>query len=265
MNMNMENLPFKIDNNDYVKLPRSIKTALIDGHLKFEEYAILVWLWLTANPRSGRAHVSYAGLSKDFKEKYDKNRVNKIMLELKRKRWVWFARQQGRRSSFNVDIGNYPLSDGTFKYIEHHFEQKSGRSDDTTPEQTPAEAPAEVDDISQKLESEKKKLVARFSFTSDSSLGRSQKNDNEKENKNNRSNRCVVRSFNPKTFEEERCLEIARYLEEPDMNFMLSALKTHGLARIENAYEKLKQMPSGTIKNKGAYFNSLLSIAGESG
>ena len=261
----MENLPFKIDNNDYVKLPRSIKTALIDGLLRFEEYAILVWLWLTANPRSGRAHVSYAGLSKDFKEKYSKNMVNKIMLELKRKRWVWFASQQGRRSSFNVDISEYPLSDGTFKYIEHRFEQKSGRSEDDTDEHSLAEVPEEVDDISQKLESEKKKLVARISFTSEISNGRSSKNDTDKENKNNRSSRRPVRSFSPKTFEEERCLEIARYLEEPDMSFMLSALKRYGLTRIENAYEKLKQAPAGTIQKKGAYFNSLLAIADGSG
>ncbi len=39
----MENLPFEIDNNDYVKLPRSIKTALVDGYLRFEEYSVLVW------------------------------------------------------------------------------------------------------------------------------------------------------------------------------------------------------------------------------
>ena len=263
--MNMKNLPFKIDNNDYVKLPRSIKTALIDGLLQYEEYTLLVWLWLIANPRSGRAHVSYAGLAKDFKDRYLKNKVNKLMLELKRKKWIWFESQQGRRSSFNVDISEYPLSDGTFKYIEHRFEQKSGRSEDGTDEQTPAEAPAEVGDILQKLESEKKKLVTRFSFTSESSVGRSQKNDNEKENKNNRSSRRPVRSFSPRTFEEERCLEIARYLEEPDMSFMLSALKNYGLTRIENAYEKLKQVPTGTIQKKGAYFNSLLTIADESG
>ena len=172
--MNMENLPFKIDNNDYVKLPRSIKTALVDGLLEYEEYALLVWLWLIANPRSGRAHVSYAGLAKDFKDRYLKNRVNKFMLELKRKKWVWFVNQQGRRSSFNVDISEYPLSDGTFKYIEHNFQQKSGRSEDTTDKQSLTEAPAEVDDISQKLESEKKKLVARFSFTSAGSRQKSE-------------------------------------------------------------------------------------------
>lgn len=263
--MNMENLPFKIDNNDYVKLPRSIKTALVDGYLKFEEYSVLVWLWINANPRNGKAHVSYAGLSKDFKEKYSKNHINRMMLNLKRKKWIWFAVQQGRRSSFHVDIASYPLSNGEFTDLEHCKKQKSGRSEGTTDDQSPAEVPTEVGDVRQKLESDKSALVKRFLFTSKSSFGRSPKNDNEKENKNNRSTRRSVRSFNPKSFEEERCLEIARYLEEADMSFMLSALKKYGLTRLEHAYEKLKQTPSGTIQNKGAYFNSLLSVAGVSG
>ena len=210
----MENLPFKIDNNDYVKLPRSIKTALVDGYLRFEEYSILVWLWINANPRTGRAHVSYAGLSKDFKEKYSKNHINRLMLNLKRKKWVWFTGQQGRRSSFHVDIANYPLSNGSFVDLEVRSKQKSGRSESDIPEQSPAEVPTEVGDVQQKLKDEKNALVDRFSFTSESSFGRSPKNENEKENKNNRSTRRPVRNFMPKTFEEEKCLEIARYLED---------------------------------------------------
>jgi len=258
--MNMENLPFKIDNNDYVKLPRSIKTALVDGYLRFEEYSILIWLWINANPRNGRAHVSYAGLSKDFKEKYSKNMINRLMLNLKRKKWVWYAGQQGRRSSFNVDISNYPLSNGTFIDLEHRSKQKSGRSESATDGQSPAEVPTEVGDVRQKLESEKSALVERFSFTSKSSLGRSSKNDNEKENKNNRSTRRPVRSFNPRTFEEERCLEIAQYLEEADMSFMLSALRKHGLAKLEQTYQQMRDSPEGSIQRKGAYFNTLLTL-----
>ncbi len=256
--MNMENLPFKIDNNDYVKLPRSIKTALVDGYLKFEEYSVLVWLWINANPKNGKAHVSYAGLSKDFKEKYSKNHINRLMLNLKRKKWVWFAVQQGRRSSFHVDIASYPLSNGTFTDLEHCKKQKFGRSESGIDEQSPAEVPTEVGDVLQKLESEKSVLVERFSFNQKSSFGRSSKNDNEKENKNNRSSRRPVRSFSPRTFEEERCLEIARYLEEADMSFMLSALKKYGLAQLEQTYQLMRDSPERPIKSKGAYFNSLL-------
>ena len=256
----MENLPFKIDNNDYVKLPRSIKTALVDGYLRFEEYSILVWLWINANPRTGRAHVSYAGLSKDFKEKYSKNHINRLMLNLKRKKWVWFAGQQGRRSSFHVDIANYPLSNGSFVDLEVRSKQKSGRSEGDIPEQSLAEVQTEVGDVRQKLESEKSALAERFSFNSKSSFGRSSKNVNEKENKNNRSTRRPVRNFMPKTFEEERCLEIAQYLEESDMSFMLSALRRHGLAKLEQTYKLMRDSPERKIENRGAYFNSLLTL-----
>ena len=256
----MENLPFEIDNNDYVKLPRSIKTALVDGYLRFEEYSILVWLWINANPRTGRAHVSYAGLSKDFKEKYSKNHINRLMLSLKRKKWVWFAGQQGRRSSFHVDIANYPLSNGGFVDLEVRSKQKSGRSESGVDMQLPAEVPTEVSAVRQKLESDKSALVERFSFDSKSSFGRSPKNENEKENKNNRSTRRPVRNFMPKTFEEEKCLEIAQYLEESDMSFMLSALRRHGLAKLEQTYKLMRDSPERKIENRGAYFNSLLTL-----
>ncbi|NQV88545.1 MAG: hypothetical protein HQ402_03255 [Parcubacteria group bacterium] len=257
----MENLPFEIDNNDYVKLPRSIKTALVDGYLSFEEYSVLVWLWITANPRMGKAHVSYAGLSKDFKEKYSKNHINRLMLNLKRKKWVWFAVQQGRRSSFHVDIASYPLSNGGFVDLETRSKQKSGRSEDDTNEPLPAEAPTEVSDVRQKLESDKNALVDRFSFGSESSLGRSSKNDNEKENKNNRSNRGrPVSEFTPKSYEEQKCWEIAKELGEKDMTFILSALKKYGLARIEEAYRSVMDQPNEKIRHKGAYFNKLLTL-----
>ena len=257
----MENLPFEIDNNDYVKLPRSIKTALVDGYLSFEEYSVLVWLWINANPRIGKAHVSYAGLSKDFKEKYSKNHINRLMLNLKRKKWVWFPGQQGRRSSFHVDISNYPLSNGGFIELEKRIKQKSGRSESDIPEHSPAEVPTEVSDVRQKLESDKNSLVDRFSFNSESSLGRSSKNDNENENKNNRSRgRRPVRGFSPKSYEEQKCWEIAQELGEKDMTFILSALKKYGLTRIEEARQSVMDQPSDKVRSKGAYFNKLLSL-----
>lgn len=257
----MENLPFEIDNNDYVKLPRSIKTALVDGYLSFEEYSVLVWLWINANPRIGKAHVSYAGLSKDFKEKYSKNHINRLMLNLKRKKWIWFPGQQGRRSSFHVDISNYPLSNGGFVELEKRIKQKSGRSESDIPEQTPAEVPTEVSGVRQKLESDKNALVDRFSFGSGSSLGRSYKNDNENENKNNRSRgRRPVRGFSPKSYEEQKCWEIAQELGEKDMTFILSALKKYGLMRIEEARQSVMDQPSDKVRSKGAYFNKLLSL-----
>lgn len=259
----MENLPFKIDNNDYVKLPRSLKTAYLDGLLRFEDYTVLIWLWINANPRNGKTHVSYAGLSKDFKEKFSKNFINQIMLRLKRQKWIWYPRQQGHRSSFNVDIASYPLSDGTFKDIAFRFLEKSDRSENVNESPSLTELPTEIANVQQKLNDGKNLLAKRFSFNSDSSSDRSSKNDTEKENENNRSNnrgRRPVRGFSPKSYEEQKCWEIAQSLGEKDMTFILSAFKKYGLARIEESYQSVINQPSEKVRSKGAYFNKLLSL-----
>jgi hypothetical protein len=183
------------------------------------------------------------------------------MLNLKRKKWIWFPGQQGRRSSFHVDISNYPLSNGGFVELEKRIKQKSGRSESDIPEQTPAEVPTEVSGVRQKLESDKNALVDRFSFTSESSFGRSSKNDNENENKNNRSRgRRPVRGFSPMSYEEQKCWEIAQELGEKDMTFILSSLKKYGLTRIEEARQSVMDQPSDKVRSKGAYFNKLLSL-----
>lgn len=183
------------------------------------------------------------------------------MLRLKRQKWIWYLRQQGHRSSFNVDIASYPLSDGTFKDIGFRFLEKSDRSENVSESPSLTEVPTEVADVQQKLNDDKKLLAERFSFNSGSSSNRSSKNDTEKENENNRSNgRRPVREFSPKSYEEQKCREIAQSLGEKDMTFILSALKKYGLARIEEACRSVMEQPSEKVKNKGAYFNKLLSL-----
>ena len=266
----MENEKPTIDNNDFIRLPRSIKEFYLDRFLLLEEFIVLVWLWFGANPKTGRINVSYEGLSKDFQERYSKNQINKIMLELKRKRLIWYPRQQGRRSSFNVDIQNYPLSKGKPRDISELFNGNSGRSSGRSENNNPAEAPAEVETSWQKLKTEKKSLIKRFSTPFNDDSGRSYNNDNEKENYNkNRSSfnkiydRVGLREFRAKSYEEQRCLEIARKIGETDMRFILSALKKYGFHAIERAYNDIKERPPGSIENKGAYFNELLKRSTE--
>ena len=261
----MENAKPIIDNNDFIRLPRSLKELYLDKFLLLEEFIVLVWLWFGANPKTGRINVSYESLSKDFQKRYSKNQINKIMLGLKRKKLIWYPRQQGRRSSFNVDIQNYPLSKGKHRDITELFNDNSGRSSSRSESNNPAEAPAEVETSWQKLKTEKKSLIKRFSTPFNNDSGRSYNNDNEKENYNkNRSDfnkiydRVGLEEFRPKNYEEQRCYEVARELGEKDMKFILSALKKYGLPAIERAYNNIKERPAGSIENKGAYFNELL-------
>ena len=155
------------------------------------------------------------------------------MLELKRKRLVWIPRQQGRRGSFYVDIQNYPLPDKSFRNISRLFASEAGRSSGANMSNNQAELPAEVKSDWQKLKKAKTGLAEGFSMNSQARFGRSSNNDNEKENYNNRPQisksfkRIEFGDFNPQSYEEGRSKEIARYLDEKDMTFILSVLRRY--------------------------------------
>src|SRR3989344_6114341 len=222
--MSMKNRKILIENDDFIRLSRSIRTAYLDGLLLLDEMLVLFWLWINANPRTGRFMTSYESLSKDFQGRYSKNQINKFMLELKRKELIGFPRQQGRRGSFFVDIQNYPLSTGGFKDIEKDDEQESGRSSDNDNEKRDY-------NNNEKTISEYQKTDIRF----------------------------PVSKYDPESYEEERCKEIAKYLGEKDMRFMISTLKNRGLGLIEEIYNEIKEKENSgkgkPIRNRGAYFN----------
>lgn len=267
----MKNKKILIENDDFIRLSRSIRTAYLDGLITLDEMWVLIRLWINANPRTGRAMVSYESVSKDFQSRYSKNVINKLMLELKRKKLIGFPRQQGRRGSFFVDIQNYPLSTGGFKDIEKEDAQNTGRSSGANIPSNDAGSSAEDEDIRQKLKEQKKQLAEGFVVNSSSRFGRSSNNDNE--NLNYKSNekiisdsqnqkieiRFPVSKFDPENYEEERCKQIAEYLGEKDMRFILSVFKKHGLDDIEYIYNEIKEKEESgkgkLIRNRAKYFN----------
>ncbi|MBU2265381.1 hypothetical protein KJ784_04350 [Patescibacteria group bacterium] len=265
----MKNKKILIENDDFIRLSRSIRTAYLDGLLLLDEMLVLFWLWINANPKTGRFMTSYESLSKDFQSRYSKNVINKLMLELKRKKLIGFPKQQGRRGSFFVDIQNYPLSTGGFKDIEKEDVQNSGRNSDANIPSNDAGSSAEDEDIRQKLKEQKKQLAEGFSVGSSAHAGRSRNNDNENESYNynekiiSDSQRIEIRfpvsKFDPENHEEERCKQIAEYLGEKDMRFILSVFKKHGLDDIEYVYNEIKEKEESgkgkPIRNRAAYFN----------
>lgn len=265
----MKNKKILIENDDFIRLSRSIRTAYLDGLITLDEMWVLIWLWINANPRTGRAMVSYESVSKDFQSRYSKNVINKLMLELKRKKLIGFPRQQGRRGSFFVDIQNYPLSTGGFKDIEKEDAQNTGRSSGANIPSNDAGSSAEDEDIRQKLKEQKKQLAEGFSVNSNAHSGRSPNNDNENESYNYNEKiisdhqmievRLPVSKYDPESYEEERCKQIAQYLGEQDMRFILSILKNNGFEIIEDIYSEIREkVESGKgkpIRNRAKYFN----------
>jgi hypothetical protein len=68
-----------------------------------------------------------------------------------------------------------------------------------------------------------------------------------------------INEFEPKDGEESRCLEIARWLEEKDMNFVLFHRARHGLRLVEKAYGIVKEDDARKgIKNRASYFNAVI-------
>jgi hypothetical protein len=68
-----------------------------------------------------------------------------------------------------------------------------------------------------------------------------------------------INEFEPKSNEESRCLEIARWLDEKDMNFVLLHRARYGLHFVEKAYGIVKEddVRKG-IKNRASYFNAVI-------
>lgn len=68
-----------------------------------------------------------------------------------------------------------------------------------------------------------------------------------------------VNGFEPKNNDEFRCWEIAQWLGEENMNFILYYLKRYGLRRIEQALGIVKEdLQRKGLKNKRSYFNAVL-------
>lgn len=72
-----------------------------------------------------------------------------------------------------------------------------------------------------------------------------------------------VHNFQPKNQQENICLEIAKYLQETDMRFILSCLRKYGIHPIEEAIGIIKEAPAGKIKNPRKYFNTVVRNLGE--
>jgi hypothetical protein len=67
-----------------------------------------------------------------------------------------------------------------------------------------------------------------------------------------------VKTFSPRCFEEERCLEIAKSLGETDMRFILGVLRKYGFSVIQRAWGIFRELPKERIQNQRKYFNKLL-------
>jgi hypothetical protein len=265
--------------DDFIRLPRRLMSDLLNGKINLQEFVVIIWLFLITNPHNGKYHTSCPGLVSDLKRifagyKDKENKANKILLALKRKKYIWFPKHQGSRSSFEGVIDKYPLSSGKYIDVSGWLEENNSRSEkESLAEvgQSNGRIDADFKTDQQKLKEAKNHLIKRFCMLPENNFGRSVNNDTKNnniiDNKNifNRSSFPAYKKeiipteeFFPHTWEEEQCKKIAKSLGESDMRFILSCLKKYGIHHIERAWGIFKEIPSAKIQNPRKYFNKLI-------
>lgn len=104
---------------NYVRLRRGIIDHLTEEKLTWDEFSLLEYLIIRANPKNGKLFTSYNLLSNETHCRYSINRINKLLLSLKEKLYIYYPEHKGSGKPFEVSIDKYPLSNKLYlKIIE---------------------------------------------------------------------------------------------------------------------------------------------------
>ncbi len=263
--MNMKN---NNNENSWVSFPRKIRTDRFGRIVTPSEHELCVWMRHGADPY-GMIVVSLEGLVADFSHRgWGKNNINKLLLSLREKRYLHYEPRTGRRGSFQVHFPDFLMPNGAIsklKMVENGGLVRGGAIDTHTVSE---EGPPDFPTSNQSFESQREsisKLVQAFSI--DKSRGSNNDTETEKENEINRSferkmqKDILVSEFNPTSYEEQFCWEIACEIGEEKMDFLLGTYYKHGLGVIEEAwaeYRKISERKKQEIENKAAYFNGIV-------
>lgn len=255
----------KLDN--YVVLPRYIKTDYFDGKISKPERNLLIWLRLSGDPY-GIATVSMDNLANDsFNTSVDKSYINKLLLSLKSKRYVWYSDRTGRRGSFQVHMGDWILPTKQIKKLDGFFDDTEiigGRLSKGV-EQAEVEPENKVE--SQRLSEQNNVANKSNNIKSIKELLRGYDNDTykEKENDNNSLQSSSIKredfsfnGFKESTYEEMRCKEIAIAIGDKDVAFCYGIYMKNGLPVLEQAYKEFQESNGFTKDNPPAFYNYLV-------
>ena len=259
LNMEQEN---KLN---FVPYPRSVLYDYREGKITPNEFYLYMFIRYTGN-QLGIAPVNLDALVIDLRHrKWSKNHITKLLLALKRKRYLDYKRRSGQTGNFSIKFPDFIISKGVVTKLP---QLESTKSHADTPKESAEQS--EVEHVlpvpSQRLKEikdRKQDLVKQFS----SSSGRGSYNDTDNDKERTRPSsllkkeEILVGGFKPHSHEEERCREIAIAIGERTMSFLLGTLHKHGFLVISGAWNKYQTQDISGMKNKAAYFNSLVTEA----
>jgi hypothetical protein len=276
---------------NFVALPRKIRDDYLNGKLTKNEFDVLIWIWLNANPVNGSFSMSYEGLRQDFRNNISYDNARKITSSLRKERYIYFSNHKGRKGSFSVYPTDFLLTNGHIQASEYLENKVKNKNHITTSSQTEEQTNIKLEHNFQEqyhnLKKQKSELIKGFSMDNKNSQITTSYNDNDNKNNNynieynikeesnlnksfNKSSSITYKkeiipmeTFIPKTYEKEQCWQIAKKLGETDMRFMLSCLKKYGISHIERTWGIFQEMSQEKIKNPRKYFNKLISTSYE--
>lgn len=254
----------------YNQVPRYIASDFRAGRISRNALFIYLWLRTNADPY-GVVTTSSENLRADLFPELKKNTVNKALIELRGKQYIYYELRQGKTGSFDVHFGDWRLPKGKgYKTLEKYF--ANGQPEKKQhPQADPSEINQKLEGQNQKLIDAKRQLTQRFSPDSELQQFRSyqNENENEKEIENHGSTlpikaRTLVRDFQPKTREESLCKEIAKEVGDEYINPLLSVIRTHeqrGAIALEKAVGIFREdiMSGKQIRSsRAAYFYGIV-------
>jgi hypothetical protein len=250
----------------FVPVPRRIKSDFRNGKLQKNELLTYVWVRLDADI-FGVTTANLGVIRDDLFRGKSKNYVNKLLLSLKSKEYVWYSTRTGRRGSFEVHFGDWKLSSGQIKKLDKFFDSEV-RGNKSTNATNKSEVAPSSDAPTPNFKHEKEPVVTTPSVEKDPPQVRGFYNDTDKKREREKYDKSLVkpswkkvgvRSFTPRNSDEFRCQQIADELGEEHINFILSILKKHGIGIIDEAFGIFREDDKRKyIRNPGAYFNGIV-------
>lgn len=263
----------------YNTIPHYIAEKYRGGKLSINQLRLLLWLRAIGTPY-GIATTSLIDLKNDVFPDFDLkiNTINSMLLKLRHKQHIYFEPRQGKMGTFNIHLNHWLMPKKRYKTLDKFFvepKQWVDAQDESAdrkpyPQANLSEVSQRLNDQNQKLLEVREGLINKFSGNLETHPISSYHNEHDTEHqienhdslgkKPSKETLTLVRDFQPKSSDEERCLEIAEDIRDENINPLLALLRTDGLPAIERAWGILKEDRTAgkPIRNQGAYLTEII-------
>jgi hypothetical protein len=169
---------------NYTTLPRQILSDWENGKLSNPERNLLFFLRSKGNP-FGYCSVEMGALAIDaFNSPVDKSYINKLLLSLRSKRYIWYENRKGHRGSFQVHLDLWLMKDGGLRMLDQYFSQTPVRNKEVEVTQNQTEDEEEDEELSQRSKDLIKSIRAIAGGKKMNASVRGYDNDNENKKEN---------------------------------------------------------------------------------